>query len=240
MNLTMAGTSRCDVPACEAAGGTIALLNAARMAQRASLPGSGVQSAKFRLGEFSPRLAGRGCGKRTAVMNTNSPAGAVSQLCPKCGLCCNGVLFADVELRKGDDAQRLAELGLWLEKKGRQQAFAQPCAGFDGKLCGIYAERPKRCRTFECGLLKRVQAGGLGAAVALEIIAQTKQQVEKVCELLHCTGSDDQRLALSQRYRRAMSEPVDLSGGKASTGLPGKLMANYHDLMQTLQRDFLK
>ena len=35
MNLTMVGTSRCDVPACEAAGGTIAPLNAARTAQRA-------------------------------------------------------------------------------------------------------------------------------------------------------------------------------------------------------------
>ena len=65
-------------------------------------------------------------------MNKKSPADFVSQLCPKCGLCCNGVLFADVELRKGDDAQRLAELGLSLEKKGRQQAFAQPCACFDG------------------------------------------------------------------------------------------------------------
>jgi hypothetical protein len=164
----------------------------------------------------------------------------IEQLCPKCGLCCNGDLFADVELRDGDDAKRLAELGLSLVKKGRQQAFAQPCACFDGTFCGIYNERPKRCRTFECGLLKRVQAGGLGADVALKIIAQTKQQVEKVCELLRCTDSDDRRLALSQRHRRAMSEPVDLSGRKTSIGLPGKLMATYHDLMQMLQRDFLK
>jgi Fe-S-cluster containining protein len=65
-------------------------------------------------------------------------------------------LFADVELRKGDDVQRLAELGLSLEKTGRQQAFAQPCACFDGELCRIYTGRPKRCRTFECSLLKRV------------------------------------------------------------------------------------
>ncbi len=31
-------------------------------------------------------------------------------LCPDCGLCCNGVLFADVELRAGDDAGRLKQL----------------------------------------------------------------------------------------------------------------------------------
>jgi Fe-S-cluster containining protein len=173
-------------------------------------------------------------------MNNKSSTDFVSQLCPKCGLCCNGVLFADVELQKGDDIRRLAELGLSLEKKGRQRVFAQPCACFDGTLCRIYNERPKRCRTFECGLLKRVQAGELGADAALETIAQAKRQVEKVCELLCRAGSDDGQLALSQRYGRTMSEPVDLSGGKASAGLPGKLMTAYRDLMQTLQRDFLK
>ena len=172
-------------------------------------------------------------------MNRKASTNPVAQLCPQCGLCCNGVLFADVELRKGDDAKRLAELGLSLMKKGRHQAFTQPCAGFDGRLCRIYAERPKRCRTFECGLLKRVQAGELGADTALKTIARARRQVEKVYELLRGTDSDDKRLALSQRYAQAMSRPVDLSGGKASVELPGKLMTTYRDLMQTLQRDFL-
>ena len=140
----------------------------------------------------------------------------------------------------GDDAKRLTELGLSLEKKGRRQAFAQPCACFDGRLCRIYNERPKRCRTFECGLLKRVQAGELDADAALKTIVRTKRQVKKVCKLLRSMGSDDERLALSQRYGRAMSAPVDLSDGKASTALPGKLMATYRDLMLMLQRDFLK
>ena len=103
-------------------------------------------------------------------------------------MCCNGVLFADVELRKGDDARRLAELGLSLEKKGRQQAFAQPCACFDGKLCRIYADRPMRCRTFECGLLKRVQAGEMDADAALKKIAEAKQLAEKVRGLLRRLG----------------------------------------------------
>src|SRR5271170_4181088 len=111
------------------------------------------------------------------VMSAGRPTDAVAQLCPNCGLCCNGVLFADVELRAGDDAERLRQLGLTLEKKGQGRlAFVQPCACFDGKFCGIYADRPKRCRTFECGLLKRVQAGGLDADAALKTIAKTKLQ----------------------------------------------------------------
>src|SRR5271154_2938594 len=96
---------------------------------------------------------------------------AVSQLCPNCGLCCDSTLFADVELRAGDDAKRLKQLGFALESKGRGKlAFAQPCACFDGKFCTVYADRPKRCRTFECGLLKRVGADELGASAALRKI----------------------------------------------------------------------
>jgi hypothetical protein len=165
---------------------------------------------------------------------------AVAQLCPNCGLCCNGVLFADVELRKGDDARRLAGLGLSLEKKGRKQAFTQPCACFDGKLCGIYAERPLRCRTFECGLLKRVQVGELGANAALKTIARARRQIGKVRGFLRKLGLHDERLALTECYRQAMGAPVDLSAGKASAGLSGKLMLAFRDLMRTLQSEFLK
>src|ERR1035441_8546815 len=96
---------------------------------------------------------------------------SVDQLCPNCGLCCDSTLFADVELRAGDDPQRLAKLGLTIEKKGKNKlAFAQPCACFDGKLCGIYHDRPKRCRLFECGLLKRVDAGEMTPGAALKKI----------------------------------------------------------------------
>jgi hypothetical protein len=174
------------------------------------------------------------------MLIAQSTAAAVSQLCPHCGLCCNGVLFADVELRKSDDARRLAGLGLSLEQKGRKQVFTQPCACFDGRFCGIYAERPVRCRTFECGLLKRVQAGELGANAALKTIARAKRQVEKVRGLLRKLGQRDERLALTECYRQAMTAPVDLSGGKASARLPGKLMLAFRDLMRTLQGEFLK
>ena len=164
----------------------------------------------------------------------------VDQLCPKCGLCCNGVLFADVELRKGDDARWLAELGLSLVKKGRHRAFTQPCACFDGKLCRIYAERPMYCRAFECGLLKRVQAGEMKAEAALGKIAGAQQLAEKVRGLLRRLGQSDEQLALTRRYAQVMREPVDLAGGEDAAELRGELMLAVNDLMQALQRDFLK
>jgi Fe-S-cluster containining protein len=163
---------------------------------------------------------------------------AVEQLCPNCGLCCDGTLFADVELRAGDDAKRLAKLGLTLKKKGRTKtAFAQPCACFNGTLCTIYAERPKRCRLFECGLLKKVNAGEMKAGAALKKIAKTKELVKKVEDLLKSFGADED-LALSERYAEAMGEPVDLTSGKADRH--GQLMQAYEELMRVLQRDFLR
>jgi uncharacterized protein len=175
-----------------------------------------------------------------AGMNKNPPDNSVDQLCPNCGLCCNGVLFADVELRKGDDPGRLAELGLALGMKGSKLAFAQPCTCFDGKLCTIYADRPKRCRTFECGLLKRVQEGELDADAALKTIAQTKRQVEKVRVLLRQLGQKNERLAMTRRYAEAMSAPIDLSDHETDSERRGELMLAVDELMRELQRDFLK
>jgi len=173
------------------------------------------------------------------VTSENKPTEAVSQLCPNCGLCCDSTLFADVELRAGDDAGRLAELGLSLAKKGGKLAFAQPCACFDGKLCGIYADRPKRCRTFECGILKKVEADEMTVDTALKKISEAKKRAEKVRELLRSLGQREEQMALTHRYAEAMSAPVDLSD-ETNAERHGELMLAVNDLMSVLQREFLK
>ena len=164
---------------------------------------------------------------------------AIKQLCPNCGLCCNSTLFADVELRAGDDAKRLQKLGLTIERKTQTKlAFAQPCACFDGTLCGIYGDRPKRCRLFECGLLKKVEADEMTANVALKKISEAKKRVEKVRGLLRQSGQRDEQMALTHRYAEAMSAPIDLSDD-TDAERRGELMLAVNDLMTLLERDFL-
>ena len=164
----------------------------------------------------------------------------IDQLCPNCGLCCDSTLFADVELRAGDDAKRLKKLGLTLGKKGRGKlAFAQPCACFDGKLCGIYGDRPKRCRLFECGLLKRIKADEMSAGAALKKSAAAKQRAGAVRDLLRQSGQRDESLALTHRYAEVMSAPIDLSG-EADAERRGELMLAVSDLMTLLERGFLR
>ena len=188
----------------------------------------------------------------------------VDQLCPNCGLCCDSTLFADVELRTaaasrqsaaisgdrtlpanvelrpGDDPQRLVQLGLNIQQKTKTKlAFAQPCACFDGKLCKIYAERPTRCRRFACGLLKRLEGGQMTAGAALKIISQAREQRDKVRALLRESGQREEQTALTHRYAEAMSAPVDLSDER-SADRHGELMLAVNDLMQLLEREFLR
>lgn len=169
----------------------------------------------------------------------NQPSN-IEQLCPNCGLCCDSTLFADVELRTGDNPKRLKRLGLTLEKKGRSKlAFAQPCACFDGRLCKIYTDRPKRCQLFECGLLKRVKAGDMTAGAALKKIAEARQRAEKVRELLRLLDQRDEQMALTHRYAEAMSAPVDLAD-EQNAERHGELMLAVNHLMTLLEREFLR
>ena len=164
----------------------------------------------------------------------------VARLCPACGLCCDSTLFADVELRLADDPQKLAKQGLTLSPKGRGKlAFAQPCPAFDGQLCGIYADRPVRCRQFHCGLLQRVEAKKMTPAAALKIIAIAKKQAGEVRRLLVLLGQKDERRALTHRYAEAMSAPLDLANPEQAE-LHGTLMLRVSDLMHLLQRHFLQ
>jgi Fe-S-cluster containining protein len=164
----------------------------------------------------------------------------IEQLCPNCGLCCDSTLFADVELRAGDDANRLKQLGLQPHQKTKTKlAFAQPCACFDGQLCKIYGDRPKRCRLFECGLLKKVEAGEMTASAALKRIFEAKTRAEKVRGLLRQSGQRDESMAFTHRYAAAMSAPIDFSN-EGEADRRGELMLSVNDLMRMLQRDFLQ
>ena len=165
---------------------------------------------------------------------------SIDQLCPNCGLCCDSTLFADVELRAGDDAKRLKKLGHTIERKTPTKlAFAQPCACFDGKLCQIYQDRPNRCGLFECGLLKRVKCGEMTANAALKKISDAKKRAGEVRDLLRSLGQRDEQMALTHRYAEAMSAPIDMAD-EAGAEKRGELMLAVNDLMTRLQKDFLR
>jgi len=166
---------------------------------------------------------------------------AIDQLCPNCGLCCDGSLFADVELQPGDDADRLVQLGLSLKKKRRRKiAFVQPCACFDKKYCKIYSDRPRQCRLFECGVLKKVGAGKITVDAALKTISEAKALTGKVRAHLRAFKQRPDKQAMTLCYSEAMSAPIDLSHHDDFGEPHSELMQAFGDLMSLLERDFLQ
>jgi len=148
-----------------------------------------------------------------------APDSLPGQLCLACGLCCNGVLFKDVELQRGDDVAHFKSLGLPIQEARRVRRksnrssqpkpkvplakFPQPCAALcPGNRCRIYAERPARCREFECALFKSVATGGSKLGDALKTIRAARQRADQVRRLLRAAGDTDEHLALSLRFKR--------------------------------------
>ena len=148
-------------------------------------------------------------------------------------------MFADVELEAGDKAHDLAALGLRVQRKAKMTAFAQPCSCFAGKWCKIYRDRPARCRAFECGTLKRVQAAQLSPTQALSLIGQAQRQVKEIRNQLRQLGNNEEHLPLSRRYARVMAQPLDLAGDEGIVEMRAQLMLNVDALMKLIQRQFL-
>jgi uncharacterized protein len=127
-------------------------------------------------------------------------------LCTKCGLCCDGSLFADVELAGRRESAGLEAMGLEIEDDDVSgDLLVQPCRALRGKRCSIYAHRPECCRTFECRLLQDVRRGAVTAERATEHIAEALKQAGRVRKLAAELGLRDARLPLKERCAEALA-----------------------------------
>lgn len=128
-------------------------------------------------------------------------------LCTTCGLCCDGTLFADVELAGRDEATALEVLGLDIEDadQGHRGLLLQPCRALKGTRCSIYPHRPECCQTFECRLLQQVQRGEVDLERAGEKIADALSRIAHIKSLLVAWGQRDERLPLKERCAEALA-----------------------------------
>lgn len=121
-------------------------------------------------------------------------------LCTQCGLCCDGSLFADVELTGPREAAGLELLGLTIdEDDAAGSLLSLPCVALEGRRCSIYAHRPQTCRTFECKLLQDARRGSVSVDRAVEHIQSTLKLIERVRRLMARLGERGARLPLNER-----------------------------------------
>jgi len=149
------------------------------------------------------------------------------QLCTACGMCCDGTLFDLVKLEVGDDAPKLKSLGLPVKiSRGKTPVarFPQPCAALCAdRTCRVYADRPWQCRVFECGVLKKANAGLLTPDAALRLIKQARRRADTARRLLRELGDTDEHRALGERFHRT-SERLEAGSADADAN------AKYADL----------
>jgi Fe-S-cluster containining protein len=151
-------------------------------------------------------------------------------LCLACGLCCNGVLFADVRPEPGDPSPLFA---------GRRR-MAQPCPAFSTGdcTCAIYPARPVRCRQFECRQLLGVRAGKTTVPEALRKIRRARQLARKLDRGLCALGFDNVKLPLRRRF--AQCQRAAEAGGLTGPELArlADVQLAMHQLTRLLAGDF--
>ena len=131
-------------------------------------------------------------------------------LCTRCGLCCDGSLFADVELAGRAEATRLEAMGMEIEDDDASGAqLSQPCMALEGRRCAIYEHRPECCQTFECRLLQDVRRGAVGVDRAKEQITEALKRIGRVKGLLAHLGQHDERLPLGERCSEELAKDAD-------------------------------
>jgi uncharacterized protein len=76
-----------------------------------------------------------------------------SDLCRRCGLCCDGNLFSHVPLAHAEvDAARRHGLEV-VQLAGGAPALRQCCPALHARQCSVYGARPEGCRRYGCRLL---------------------------------------------------------------------------------------
>lgn len=159
-------------------------------------------------------------------------------LCTRCGLCCDGTLFGDVELTGRAEAARLEMLGLDVDTDDADtELMSLPCTALFGTRCGIYAQRPQCCRTFECRLLQNAGRGDVTVDQALAEIAHAKAQVQHVTTLLARMEPRPVRLPLAERCAEALAAASGATPESARAGVA--LEAAMAALTRTIRTVFL-
>ena len=144
----------------------------------------------------------------------NPPDNDFSTLWTDCGLCCDGTMFGSVEVT-ADEAERLATHGFEFQTdEAGDRYFRQRCCALKGSVCGVYADRPQRCREYACRVLRALEDSTIA-------MPEARRRVEAVLsyrrDLLRATGAD----SLPQAFRVVEGARKKRDGVEAAFALFG-------------------
>lgn len=134
-----------------------------------------------------------------------------NDLCSRCGMCCNGVLFYGVKLQASESVKSLSALGLKIKRRDSVAYCLQPCTAHQSGGCNIYSTRPVRCREFECKQLLSLTKAELSESEAIANIEYARMLAENVSALFLRAGDTRCGKDFSTRYAAVFTPPLDPS-----------------------------
>jgi Fe-S-cluster containining protein len=115
----------------------------------------------------------------------------LTRLCRECGACCDGTLFAWVELEVHERTRRPPRR-LSLVRDGT--AMVQPCEHHGARGCSIYDERPAACRSYRCALFERHRDERGPIEPRIDRVEKLRAVVARVRAVVGGPGEDDRGL----------------------------------------------
>jgi Fe-S-cluster containining protein len=137
------------------------------------------------------------------------PQQSNSSLCLSCGLCCDGTLFGTTPVAPHDDFPALEAARIAVSIDGGERRFEQPCPAHDGRACGIYANRPAACRTYQCDLLRRVEEGAIDSSEALAVIGEAVRLKRSLVQAVRDFESGDATRNSRAKLMKQLSERLE-------------------------------
>ncbi|MEP7121963.1 MAG: YkgJ family cysteine cluster protein [Byssovorax sp.] len=103
---------------------------------------------------------------------------AGSSLCQACGFCCDGTLFDGIFLTD-TDVVSVARVRLPVFRDDERPILRLPCTAHVG-ACTVYEDRPSICRSYQCELVNRLDAGDIDLPGALLRVERLRALIDAI------------------------------------------------------------
>lgn len=120
-------------------------------------------------------------------------------LCTDCAMCCDGTMFAYVNVSPEEVPALSADFAI--RDEGGEPNFAQPCHYSVDRKCEIYARRPLTCRSYRCKTLSELRKNLIPVDEARRRVDDALAARNAVSQLLQ----PGETLPLARKRRTAMS-----------------------------------
>jgi hypothetical protein len=159
---------------------------------------------------------------------------SAQSLCLACGLCCDGTIFTEVNLKSEDEVRSLESSGIKILSDKDSHKFKQPCVAHKKGMCTIYADRPFHCRSYLCSLLERFERSEITQDEALRIISIAVSSKNDIKEQM-LVAYDNSEVSFEELFSRLRSSDRGLRERDKSQAI---LFIKFIGLQRFLDRFF--